>query len=315
MSEMARLGTIASVVTKLEALPAVSKVAFVEKVVTLQMSAAKSEGFWSGEIVPPAADSNIWSIIQRFENPAHLHGWRSCLAREQILKDITSGSSPVGRLHGELTVGDDTEAATAIVTHVRPGMEEKYFDWETRIQVAQAGCDGYRGAYLQPPSPGHPNQWATLLRFNSPAALDAWFKSDRRQELLGELDQFVIDKKFRPISSSFPGWVPLDLQGSAPPNWKTALLVLLGLFPIVMLEMKFISPHLNFLNPALSGFITMIISVSATTFFTMPYFVQRFRWWLFPSDEEKSEATLKGSLILAALFAIEVALSYQLFRP
>lgn len=277
------------------------------------MSAAKAEGFWSGEIVPPTAEGSIWSIIQRFENSTRLQGWRTCLAREQLLKEITTGTTAVAKLHEELTVGDETEAATAVVTHVRPGMEEKYFEWETKIQIAQAGFEGYRGAYLQPPSPGHPHQWATLLRFSSPEALDDWFKSKERLELLEDLDQFVIEKKFRPVSSSYPGWVPLDVKGSAPPNWKTALLVLLGLFPIVMLEIKYISPHMSTVNTALSGFITMMISVSGTTFFTMPFFVRRFGWWLLPSDGETKSATVKGSLLLTALFAIEIFVFYHLF--
>jgi uncharacterized protein len=47
------------------------------------------------------------------------------------------------------------------------------------------------------------------------------------------------------LATSFPGWVPINpMTGKGPPNWKTALLVILGLFPIVMLEMRFLSPIL-----------------------------------------------------------------------
>lgn len=308
--------SVCSLLTKLEMLPQGDRKQFIEKVVRLQMLAAKSAGFWSAEIVPPLStvSDNAWSIIQRFDTRESLSNWRSSTAREQAMAELTGGPAPAARLVEESVPETDSEAATAIVTHVREGMEQQYFDWEVKIQTLQALFGGYRGTYLQPPSPGRPNQWATLLRFDSPESLKSWFHSEQRQKLLLEANEFVKETKFRPVSTSFPGWVPLDsVSGKPPGNWKTAMLVLLGLFPIVMIQIKFVNPHLHFLNPAISGFCSLVVSVSGTTWGTMPFFVKRFSWWLFPKAGKESDVNLRGSLIIAALYALEVFVFSNLF--
>jgi antibiotic biosynthesis monooxygenase (ABM) superfamily enzyme len=47
--------------------------------------------------------------------------------------------------------------------------------------------------------------------------------------------------------------------------WKTASLVLLTLLPVVMLEIRFLKPHLRTLNPAVGTFIVDAITVVLTT--------------------------------------------------
>jgi hypothetical protein len=87
------------------------------------------------------------------------------------------------------------------------------------------------------------------------------------------------------LATSFPGWVSIDpMTGKGPPNWKTGLLVILGLFPIVMLEMRFLSPILAALglHASLATFVCNSVSVLGTTFVTMPLFIRWFGWWLFP---------------------------------
>ncbi len=52
------------------------------------------------------------------------------------------------------------------------------------------------------------------------------------------------------MASSFPGWMPVDEDGGSPANWKAAALVVLGLYPIVCLQIKFLSPALHDLKLA-----------------------------------------------------------------
>ena len=67
--------------------------------------------------------------------------------------------------------------------------------------------------------------------------------------MLKESQAFIEHEQLMRLATSFPGWVPIDpMTGKGPPNWKTALLVILGLFPIVMLEMRFLSPILSALG-------------------------------------------------------------------
>jgi hypothetical protein len=64
--------------------------------------------------------------------------------------------------------------------------------------------------------------------------LEAWMNAPERKALLAESKEFIESEELMRLATAFPGWVPLDpMTGEGPPNWKTAMLVLLGLFPIV----------------------------------------------------------------------------------
>jgi antibiotic biosynthesis monooxygenase (ABM) superfamily enzyme len=283
----------------------------------MMMAGAKFPGFWSGEIIPPdeAHESHDWKLVQRFSTADQAKAWQQSEPRNKLVTEL-SGSGAI-KLSDEIAHFDSTfgNVATAIVTDVKPGMEDEYFAWETKIQTVQAGFPGYRGAYLQPPPPGRTGQWATLLRFDKPETLEKWFASPARKELLAEANDIVLGTKFQSMSNSFPGWFPVDKEtGKGPANWKTAMLVLLGLFPVVMLEIRFLTPFEAGWNGSLKSFINLVISVIITTWVTTPIFIKQSMWWLFPSKEDPS-ADLKGTLIMVALFVAEILLMWNLLAP
>lgn len=309
---------VAALTTRFEHCPPTLVPQLTTALVRLLMEGAKYEGFWSGEIVPPFEDeSGNWRLVQRFRTPAQASAWSAAEARKQLIGQFPrsdNGSSL--NVTESIIEKDQSGVATAIVTDVKPGMEEDYFAWEEKIQLAQARHPGYRGVYLQPPAPGRQGQWATLLRFESPDALTNWFDSAERQSLLNESQKFVKATHFRPISNSFPGWVPLDSStGQPPPNWKTALLVLLGLFPVVMLEIRFVAPLLKELNSSVSSFISLVGSVLGTTWGTMPLFIRAFGWWLFPKEGAAQKVNLVGTAAVALLLLFEILALWNLLPP
>jgi antibiotic biosynthesis monooxygenase (ABM) superfamily enzyme len=195
-----------------------------------------------------------------------------------------------------------------ILSKVKSGMDDAYREWAVRIQAAQAKYPGYRGMYLQPPAEKD-GLWTTIIRYDTTEHLEAWMDAPERAELLNESQAFIEHEQLMRLATSFPGWVPINpITGKGPPNWKTALLVVLGLFPIVMLEMRFLSPILSSfgLHASLATFISNIISVAGTTFLTMPLFIRWFGWWLFTEEKTPLWITPTGLGFLGALFAIEV---------
>jgi heme-degrading monooxygenase HmoA len=77
--------------------------------------------------------------------------------------------------------GPDGGVVEVIVTKVKPGKEEAYRQWETKIQQAQSKFPGYQGSYVQPPIAGELG-WTTLMRFKSTEQLDTWLKSPAELE-------------------------------------------------------------------------------------------------------------------------------------
>jgi antibiotic biosynthesis monooxygenase (ABM) superfamily enzyme len=276
--------------------------------------ATGSEGFLNSEIAPGSSDDRLWTVTLRFRDAQSLDAWRQSSAWRDLIGEAQAILAEKTSIEIEVRdAGSDGGVVEVIVTKVKPGKEEAYRQWETRIQQAQSKFAGYLGSYVQPPIAGELG-WTTLMRFQSAEQLDTWLKSKERAALLREAEPLIDYAHLQRMDTSFPGWFPTDPStGKGPPNWKAAMLVLLGLFPIVMLEARFLSPRLAGLNSSLAMFIGNVISVALTTWATMPLFIKAFGWWLFPKPgESRARVELAGTATVIALFAIEVAVLWHL---
>ena len=273
--------------------------------------AAGFAGFLNSEITP-SGDALSWAVMLRFANTQHLDTWRKSDTWRRLLEDaqpLLAEKSSIGVEVQES--GPDGGVVEVIITQVKTGKEAAYREWETKIQQAQSKFAGYRGSYVQPPVTGELG-WTTLMRFDTAEQLDAWLKSPERAVLVKEAEPLVEYAHLQRMGTSFPGWFPTDPKtGQGPPNWKAAMLVLLGLFPIVMLESLFLSPRLASVNFSLALFIGNTISVALTTWLTMPLFIKALNWWLFPEADAPKSVHWKGTLLIFLLYALSVAIFWK----
>ncbi|MDQ2992722.1 MAG: hypothetical protein M3R30_07895 [Candidatus Eremiobacteraeota bacterium] len=198
-----------------------------------------------------------------------------------------------------------------VVTQIKPGCEAVYREVADRFIKAQATFPGYLGSFIQPPITPEAG-WTTVLRFDTGEHLDAWMESPQRAALLNESAHLVLGFEAKRLDTSFPGWVPADpTTGKSPSIWKTAALVLLTLFPVVMLELRFLNPLLSPLHPALATFIGNGVSVLLTTWPLMPLAIRAFRPWLFPENHPR-ELVRVMPLFLVGGYAIEILALWRL---
>jgi len=309
MSQAPKGDTIAALVTKLAGTSNDSATA-TTWLVKQMMAGCVARGFVSAEVLPPECLGEFeWTLIQKFRTEADIADWRNSEIHRAGLKELEPASSLKITEESFDNFGTRGNVASAVFTEVKSGMESKYQEWEGKMQIAQATYPGYRGAYVQPPT-GEMKKWMTLIRFDTPETLNHWFNSSERQKLLMSSPELVNSVEFKGVTSSFPGWVPVDESGKGPKNWKTFLLVLLGLYPVVQLELMYLNPVLKPVPGAVANFLGNVGSVAATTWLTMPLFlmIPFFKKWLFPPKDATTMDDMKGLLVLAVLFAIEVAI-------
>jgi len=278
---------------------------------------AKFPGCVSSDMMPGANGSNEWRIVINFRSADDLTAWQESREHAEIVAEgvplFERGDFGEVAQMGESAAQSTGDVTEVIFSRIKRGMEDAYREWATRIEAAQARYPGYRGMFLQPPDENG-GMWTTIIRFKTAPQLEAWMNAPERKSLLQESKAFIEHEQLTRLATAFPGWVPVDpITGKGPPNWKTALLVLLGLFPIVVIELRFLNPLLRGLNSSLATFIGNAISVAATSFITMPLFVRVFGWWLFLDKKSPKWRTPAGVVILGLVCAGEVALFWHFF--
>jgi antibiotic biosynthesis monooxygenase (ABM) superfamily enzyme len=268
-------------------------------------------GYISAVVMPPVPPSQSdWVMVQRFRTLEQLRAWLDSDERRSLLDKSASllvdeGTTNV--IEGQTAELSPHDMVTEIITvSVKPGKEEAYHAWVDRIRQIEANFPGYRGLQLQPPIPGLQDDWVSLLRFDSSEHLNAWLESDARRAALREVEPFI-DRSEQQVATAFSGWFTFgDAPDQVPSNWKQAMVVLLALFPVVMLELLYLSPQLRSLNLAVATFIGNLLSVAALTWLLVPWVNRAFGWWLRPKANPSLSVEAAGVALIVCLYALSV---------
>jgi hypothetical protein len=271
--------------------------------------------FVSLEIIPAFPGSAEWQVIQRFGSPEALARWVNDESRLALLADLTDLEGPGRRSSADEAAPDfhsTTTVTEVFTTIVKSGQEEAFRRWAERIQQVQARFPGYMGTLVQAPLSSEVPYWTTLVRFEAPVFLEAWLESAERKAVLAEATPQVSTWQSHRMSNAFAGWFANEQRLAPPPAWKQTCLVLLVLFPIVMLEIRFLSPLLSGLPVAVSTFIGNAISVSVVSWPLMAVAIFGLNWWLRPGPRRRWRTELLGVSAVAGLYALELLIFTRL---
>jgi uncharacterized protein len=278
--------------------------------------AGVADGFVSIEMLPAFAGSPDWQIVERFRTSEQLAAWRGAAERAKMYAALASILDPARPQIADEPAPDfhSLSSITEVVTTlVAPGKAQAFQAWAEAMQAAQAAFPGYMGTLVQAPLSAELPYWTTLVRFSKPAELDAWLASPERKALLEKSDPNVSTWKSQRMTSPFAGWFGGAPDQPPPAAWKQTALVLLVLFPVVMLEIKYLSPILTGPNLAVSTFIGNAISVSLVSWPLIKIAIWGLGWWLTPLPERRWRIEILGAVALAALYAVELLIFTYLY--
>lgn len=282
----------------------------------LNRSIASYQNFISLEIISSHPNTAEWKIIQRFHDSESLKVWQESKERQELMRKVQHFLlEDVHKSMQEEFGSTETQLAGVtemFVTFVDPDKISAYREWMGKIHQAELKFPGFRRTLVQSPKNEQVGSWITLLQFDTQEHLDNWLNSPERLTILQEGNEFIRSFESHRVISSFSGWFPASYGlEKVPPAWKQTMLVLLVLFPIVMLEIKFLNPHLTSFNPSLATFIGNAISVSLVSWPLIPLSIYFLGWWLNPSKHQPYANAL-GILIVCVLYLIEIAVLWRL---
>ena len=246
---------------------------------------------------------DTWTVIYRFDSKPRLMSWLTSPEREAVLGQGAGLFDGLATQH-VLVRDDGANVVTAVVSHpVNPADVDAFLAWQEHVTDAERRFAGFRGAELFRPVPGVQDEWTALYRFDTDEHLNAWLESPERKKLLAEGKRFA-NFQLNRISTPFGSWFAQpggDEHGGGPAQWKTALSVLVGLYPTVVLLTLAISELWKKADLWASLLVGNILSVTLLTWVVMPVVTRALRFWLEPAGMRASaRLDVLGALVSVA---------------
>ncbi len=286
--------------------------AFREWAGRLHGAARATPGFVSDRLGVIDAAEFDWSLAVTFETVERLDAWLDSPERRDLLAE--GGRAGFHRLHPDLVVVDGHPSGTGIEVFrhaVLPGKEDEFVVAEKEMVRASRAFSGFEGVAVLPPvDPG--GEWLSVLRFRTDRQLAGWMESAERQRALPTL-RSQLSRDFTVITRRTAYGSILRVEDGetlVTPNWKSAMLVLLVLYPTVMTLSRFLGPVLDGwgAEPWLSMWLSQIVSVGLMTFLFMPFVTGLFRRWLDPVQGSSLGITLIGVGIIVVVYLATLTL-------
>ncbi|MCE5294675.1 MAG: hypothetical protein LLF94_08695 [Chlamydiales bacterium] len=188
---------------------------------------------------------------------------------------------------------------------IKDGANGAFTAWQEKLRGEITTSTGFVSLEIFSPQESKKPEWIIIQHFDNSSNLEAWLHSSKRKNLIKDAESLVSSYESHRVTSPYDNWFSQGPKENWLLIWKQTMLILLVLFPIVMLEIRFLMPLLGNLNTSLATFIGNIISVSLITWPCMPFCLSFLNWWLEPSSTKNH---ILGTLLVLALYAAEIAI-------
>jgi uncharacterized protein len=153
----------------------------------------------------------------------------------------------------------------------------------------------------------------SIIHFDTPNHLNNCITSEQWEAMLESGRHLVQNYKFKSFTTGLEGWFS-SRDGAAslgPPRWKQVLAVVLGLYPIVILQGQLFEALgiMQTWPPASAMLAGNLITSTILTWVIMPQISRLLRFWLRPAYAVSSvQVNLLGALIVLSAYVLMVIL-------
>ena len=204
-----------------------------------------------------------------------------------------------------------SRASAAIVQQIQPADADWFLEWQRGIAAAAENAAGYKGTDVFPPTDSQRNEWVVVIHFEDDRSLRGWLDSPIRAQWVEKLRARAGEFELKALPDGFGPWfagLARQRDTTLPPSWKTALTVLLGLYPTVMLLELFPSPYLKPLGFAFVMLIGNALSIAILQWAVMPVLTTVLDRWLKANEAGKRVFSIAGLLAIICLLGSFVIL-------
>jgi antibiotic biosynthesis monooxygenase (ABM) superfamily enzyme len=207
---------------------------------------------------------------------------------------------PILRLRGP-------RASTIIVQHWPADRADTFMAWQREVAALAGAYPGYQATEVYPPT-GDGDEWVIIIHFDDETMLQAWLDAPERAAWLTELPDEALGFRQHTMPTGFGTWVAgQTADGTRVPHWKSFLLVLVALYPVVMLLALIVSPRTVDLGTAFAMLLGNVISVAALQWAVMPALNRALAPWIQAHGRDGRLTSVVGAAgIVAAVLGMAV---------
>jgi uncharacterized protein len=218
---------------------------------------------------------------------------------------------------------DQAFYSSVVIEHIVPvGKGFAFKRWHSQLVRAARRAEGFLRADLGPPLHCADGviKWYSIVHFNTPDRLNAWVGSGDRKQLFEAGQNIFRAYRFKSFTTGLEGWFSqesgsAERSGLGPPAWKQVLSVVLGLYPVVMLQ-GIVFTALGVMQGwsfASSMLVNNVITSSILSWLVMPRIARMLSFWLRPAYRLRAWQTdLLGATLVTGLLVLMMALFNQL---
>jgi antibiotic biosynthesis monooxygenase (ABM) superfamily enzyme len=270
-------------------------------------TARRAPGYATARRSVAGGDQLDRAVEVSFDNSESLDAWLDSAPRRTVLAE--GAAAGFGRSASDLILAPEELPpgnAGVFLHRVAPGKDADFIDAQRDLTHVTAAFPGYEGTALFPADGS--GQWMSVLRFRTAGQLAGWIRSNQRRQALPRLrEELTHDFAELPRSAPFGSTVRVtDGQARITPAWKSAMLVVLCLYPTVILLSKSLSPALSRIgiSQAAGIFVGNVVSVAALQWVLVPAASRPFRRWLDPIDGAARRISLAGAAVVVIGYAV-----------
>jgi uncharacterized protein len=174
------------------------------------------------------------------------------------------------------------DGATLVVSRrIKPGQEHAYEDWLRRAIAAAREFPGYMGVTTLSPEGVDSDLRYLIWRYDSEATLEAWERSDVRNSLVNEVQNYATQHYEK--ATGMETWFSLpDTNVHPPPKWKMFVVTVVAAYIVSLTARLLLGPIVGDWPLFASNLIFTVILVATLTYFAMPRLSSLLRNWLYP---------------------------------
>jgi antibiotic biosynthesis monooxygenase (ABM) superfamily enzyme len=274
-------------------------------------SARAAKGFRSGQVSLHDPAYLDWAVALTFGDDTQLNSWLDGPGRAAVLRAGTARGYLMRTTDLVMVDGQPGPTGVDAFRHtVSPGRDEDFAAAQRGLNEASARFPGFEGAALFGPTID--NEWLSIVRYRTAEQLSSWKTSSDRAVALAPL-RSVLTAEFAPLTSTTPFATTVRMENGRTlmtPNWKSAMMVLLVLYPTVMLLSRFVGPFFDEWGapPWLALWLSQVLSISLMQWWLMPWLTTPFKRWLDPVDGRGWRIGCVGASVVVAGYAATLAL-------